>query len=62
MSTAFLSWSLDIECPHCGEEFDISDIESFGTAIFSNQWSDLFGELVTCEHCGHEFEIEGVEH
>ena len=64
---ATLSWSLDVACPKCGEDNDLSDPlpdpeSSIATKIFSNDWSKLEGHEVTCQHCGHEFTIEEVEY
>ncbi len=67
MPTAYLEWSLNVECPKCKEDNDLSsgdhDPENeAGKAIFSNAWDDLKGHAVVCEHCGHEFKIDEVEH
>jgi predicted RNA-binding Zn-ribbon protein involved in translation (DUF1610 family) len=62
---AYLEWSLHVECPSCGEEFDLCDQDfenAFGQAIFTNKWNDLIGEEVTCDHCGYEFELDEVQH
>lgn len=65
-SVATLSWSLDVECPACKQDNDLStsphdDDHEFGRAIFSNEWDALNGYEVTCQHCQHEFKIEKVE-
>lgn len=64
---AYLNWSLDVECPKCGDENDLSrhkhDPEyTIAQAIFNNAWGRLAGWEVTCEHCGHEFSINSVEY
>lgn len=63
--TAFIEWSLNVECPECGEDTDLAsqdDIEWFSAAIFNNKWDTLKGSVATCEHCRHEFAISGVEY
>ena len=65
MNTAYLDWSLHVECPKCHEETDISanDDDSVVTnAIFHNVWDNLKGYEVTCPHCKHEFELDNVEY
>lgn len=63
---AFLSCSLDIECPACHESIDlfgeIDDECCYSKPIFQNSWEDLNGEEVCCSLCGYEFEIEKVEY
>lgn len=61
---ATMSFSLDIICPKCGNEIDLTDCDNDGvytTPIFNNKWDDLKGELVECE-CGAEFQISEVEY
>lgn len=65
MTTAYLDWSLDVECPKCKEDNDLASGSHDGDhtvsrAIFSNAWADLKGHEVTCEHCGHEFKLDEV--
>lgn len=64
---AILSWSLDVECPHCKEEFDIAAIDHefdnrFAYAIFNNQWDDLNESEIDCPKCEKTFEISKVEY
>ena len=66
MTTAYLDWSLDVECPKCSEDNTISDSEhdpehAVSKAIFTNAWDDLKGFEVTCKHCSHEFKLDEVE-
>lgn len=65
--TAFLSWSLDVDCPKCNETNDLSDSVhdpeyEISTPIFTSAWEKLEGREVTCEHCVHKFNIEKVEY
>lgn len=65
MSTAYLEYSVNVECPKCEESTDLVDNDDdhiVSRAIFSNNWDALKGHEVTCEHCGHEFKIEKVEY
>lgn len=62
---AYLSWSLDVDCPKCEEEIDlcINDCDQVVSgAIFNNKWDDLKGHVVTCIKCKHEFVLGGVEY
>ncbi len=38
-------YSLDIDCPYCGAELDLSDQDDengcFSSPIFNNRWEDL---------------------
>jgi hypothetical protein len=64
MSIVSLSYTLDIECPSCSKEIDLTDQDCEGhytTPIFNNRWDDLKGDIVQCDYCDHEFEITGVE-
>lgn len=65
--TAFLDWSLYVDCPKCGLSNDLSsarhDAEhEIARHIFSNDWDKLEGHEVTCEGCEHEFTIGCVEY
>lgn len=68
MTTAYLDWSLDIECPHCKEDVDLVKYESdsgdnsIAGLIFTNRWSELEGWDVECPHCHNDFKIEKVEY
>ena len=61
---ATLTWSLDVECPQCKKEIDLTDQDDesyFSGAIFNNHWASLKGETVYCEDCDDEFLLSGVE-
>ena len=62
---ARLRAELLVECPACGEDFDLFDDENnnkqFLKAIFNNDWDALIGADIECPACGHWIEIEGVE-
>lgn len=39
--TAYLSWSVDVDCPECGESTDLAkddDDHIISGAIFNNKW------------------------
>lgn len=62
---AMLVWHLFIDCPKCGEQIDLSDIDEEGWVsepIFNNRWDDLNGEEVECPECDHTFTIDDVEY
>ena len=66
-ATATLFWSLDVECPHCKDSFDLVDTDSdndysIANKIFNNQWDALNGKEVQCPNCCKEFELEKVEY
>ena len=62
---ARLRAELLVECPACGEDFDLFDDEDddgqFLKPIFNNDWDALIGADIECPACGHWIEIEGVE-
>ena len=61
---ARLRAELLVECPECGEDFDLFDGDDdyqFQKPIFNNDWGALRGADVECPVCGHWIEIEGVE-
>lgn len=61
--TAYLNWSLEVDCPKCEETTDLSDADDdgvYGNAIFNNNWDALKGTEATCSKCGHEFKISEV--
>lgn len=65
MSTAYLEWSLEVECPKCGEDTDLAkndDDNIVSGAIFNNNWDALKGHDVKCAHCGYEFALSAVEY
>jgi uncharacterized protein YbaR (Trm112 family) len=60
---AYVSWSLDINCPECGESIDISkddDEDRISTKIFNNSWDRLIDHSVICPKCSVEFDIDEV--
>lgn len=62
---AYVDWSLDIECPKCGETFNIANNDEdgvFASAIFNNNWDSLNGEEIKCIYCYHKFKIDSVEY
>jgi len=62
-SMATLGWSLDMECPKCKVDIDLSiddDDCVYSRAIFNNKWDDLIGEEIVCKKCGHVFELGGI--
>jgi hypothetical protein len=64
-NTAYLDWSLNIDCPKCGNENDISapdDDAIVSNAIFHNNWDALKGFDVVCNMCGHDFVVDCVEY
>lgn len=63
-ATLTVNYSLDIKCPSCAHEFDLSDDEDDGvytTPIFNNKWDELEGEGVECPKCDCMFTIYSVE-
>ena len=65
--TAFLDWSLNVECPKCEHENDLADSghdyeNQISTHIFSGEWGKLGNFTVTCEECLYEFSIDKVEY
>ena len=64
---ALLSWSLYVECPECGHDFDASELDytnenTLANLVFSNRWGDADGHELTCPKCNHEFEIGGIDY
>ena len=52
-----------VECPACGEDFDLFDEDDdyrFQKPIFNNDWGALRGIEITCPSCGNRIEIEKV--
>lgn len=63
--TAQLYWKVLVNCPYCGDQFDLSEQDEdnwLSTRIFTNQWEKLEGAEVFCPRCSHEFEIDKVEY
>ena len=60
---ARLRAELLVECPACGEDFDLFDDDDgqYLKAIFNNDWDALKGADIECPACGHWIEIEVVE-
>ena len=60
---ARLRAELLVECPECGEDFDLFDGDDdyqFQKPIFNNDWGALIGVEIPCPACGHLIEIEEV--
>ena len=60
---AIVSWSLDVECPYCGSDIDLTDQDDdgcFSKPIFNNQWDELVGVEVHCCDCSRDFTISEV--
>lgn len=64
---AKVDWSLDVECPHCGGESNLSQVDKKGIysgPIFSGKKDNLKNTIVTCHHtneCGKDFLIGDIE-
>jgi len=59
-----VTWSLDVECPYCHADMDLSDQDNdgcFSTPIFNNQWDDVVGMEAHCPDCSKDFTISKVE-
>ena len=59
---ARLRAELLVECPACGEDFDLFDDDDghYLKSIFNNDWGALRGTGIECPACGHWIEIEEV--
>lgn len=67
MNTAYVDWALDVSCPECDQNNDLSqtchDPEGLiADHIFSNRWNQVEGLEVTCKFCGHVFKLDKVEY
>lgn len=65
MAIAWLDWSLDIQCPKCGEYTDLADGDDdsvYSSAVFNNNWDAVKGHEVTCRHCEHEFILDEIRY
>ena len=65
MTIANFNWSLDVHCPKCDREIDLTDQDDdgyFSGHLFNNAWSELEGATVYCEDCDDEFLLSGVEY
>ena len=54
---------LSVDCPHCGNDFDVFDQDDCGDIvkpIFNNAWDELIGTEVVCPICSQEFELGEV--
>ena len=65
--TAFINWSLNVDCPKCEHDNDLADSihdteYSIAKHVFSNDWDKLDGWEVVCEKCNHEFNIDKVDY
>lgn len=55
-----LNASLSVDCPHCGNDFDVFDQDDGGNImnpIFNNEWKKLEGAEVECPICTTVFEL-----
>jgi len=62
---AWLSFSVDAECPYCKERVDIARYDPdtiVASAIFRNAWDDLKGYEIDCPSCMKQFVIGKVEY
>ena len=59
MSTIHTLTSVDICCPHCGEEFEVFDLDICvtveGKDVCSREGEGFF--IVECDHCSKDIEI-----
>lgn len=65
MNIAYLEYCVNVNCPECGWETDISQDDEdaiVANAIFNNNWDSLKGFDVTCSHCSLEFTLDSVEY
>ena len=67
MAKAQLSWSLDVDCPHCGADIDLAtgdyDCDHYiAINVFNNTWGKLKGYEVTCAECDKEFVLGEIEY
>ena len=64
-ATPQLGWSLFVECPECGEDFNLAEMDEegcFSIPIFENKWDELKGQEVTCPKCQSTFALDKVEY
>lgn len=67
-ATAFLEYSINVDCPHCEKEVDLLDVESnagdnsISAIVFTNEWDQLKGWPIECPHCHMDFELAGLEY
>lgn len=65
VATPTLTASLDVECPHCNEWFDLfqgDDDHIYQGAIFGNRWGDLETDDHHCPSCEGEFIINKIDY
>lgn len=62
--TPTLSVSLDVTCPYCDHYYDLlaDDDGMYSTAIFNNDWADVYGSEEECPNCNEVFIIEEIEY
>lgn len=63
MTAAYVSWSVEVERPGCGESLDLADQDDdqiVARAVFNNRWEDLHGHEAACPKCAHEFTLSSV--
>ena len=65
---AFIEYSINVDCPHCGEDIDLVDVESnsgdhdISHLVFTNEWDKLEGWDIDCPHCKQSFQLEKLEY
>ena len=60
-----LSFSLDVQCPECEHDFDVSDQDDenvISGLVFTNRWEEIKGHSATCPSCDHKFILDGIEY
>jgi len=63
--TPTLTASLDVECPYCGEWFNLFDNDDdnvYQGAIFNNNWGALETDEHHCPKCEAELTIDEVDY
>ena len=58
--TPVATWhiSLDVECPKCGEDVDLTDYDDFWVDSSIEPAETVQGYDVICPECRHEFEVD----
>lgn len=56
-SVAYWSISLDTECPSCGKDFDLIELDSFRESSV-NPLDRTKDYEITCPHCEHEYLLD----
>jgi glutaredoxin len=67
-ATAFLEYSINVDCPHCENDVDLLDVESnagdnsISARVFTSEWDQLKGWPIECPHCHTDFELARLEY